>query len=202
MVSLPIRPARTTDPREVDRLYDICLRTGADGGDATARYRDPRLLGEIYLGAYLAFEPDLAFVVDDGSGALGYVVGTVDTAVFEERCERDWWPGLRTRYPEGSFASDTDDACLVHALHRPSTADRAVLDLFPAHLHVDLLPAAQGGGNGRRLLEVFFDTLRERGVQGVHLGVSETNTSAIGFYEHLGLERVPTDEGYVLGLKL
>lgn len=202
MVSLPIRPARTTDPREVDRLYDICLRTGADGGDATGRYRDPRLLGEIYLGAYLAFEPDLAFVVDDGSGALGYVVGTVDTAAFEERCERDWWPPLRARYPLDAFPTESEDACLVRSIHSPSTADRPVLDLFPAHLHVDLLPAAQGGGNGRRLLETLFHALRERGVQGVHLGVSETNTSAIGFYEHLGLERVPTDEGYVLGLKL
>lgn len=202
MVSLPIRPARTTDPREVERLYDICLRTGADGGDATERYRNPRLLGEIYLGAYLAFEPDLAFVVDDGSGALGYVVGTRDTAAFEECCERDWWPALRARYPLDTLVPDTDDAGLVRAMHAPSTADRAVIDLFPAHLHIDLLPAAQGGGNGRRLLEVLFDALRERGVQGVHLGVSETNTAAIGFYEHLGLERLPTDEGYVLGLKL
>jgi GNAT superfamily N-acetyltransferase len=202
MALLSLRPARTTDPVEVDRLYDICLRTGADGGDATADYSDPRLLGEIYLGAYLAFEPGLAFVVDDGSGPLGYVVGTVDTAAFEERCERAWWPPLRERYPLDTFPDGTADANRVRAIHSPTTTDPAILDLFPAHLHVDLLPEAQGGGNGRRLLETFFDALRARGVPGVHLGVSETNTSAIGFYEHLGFERVPTDIGYVLGLKL
>lgn len=202
MVSLPIRPARTTDTTEVERLYDICLRTGADGGDATAKYADPRLLGEVYLGAYLAFEPELAFVVDDGSGPLGYVVGTVDSREFEQRCARDWWPALRARYPLDAFAPDSEDARLVRTMHMPPTTDPGILDLFPAHLHVDLLPVAQGGGNGRRLLETFFDALRARGVQGVHLGVSETNTGAIGFYEHLGMERVPTDEGYVLGLKL
>jgi len=202
MALLHPRPARTTDPAEVARLYDICLRTGADGGDATARYRDPRLLGEIYLGAYLAFEPDLAFVVDDGTGAVGYVVGTADTRAFEDRCEREWWPDLRARYPLDAFPAGTEDALRVRSIHSPATTDPSVLDLFPAHLHVDLLPAAQGGGNGRRLLDRFFDALRERGVPGVHLGVSETNTSAIGFYEHLGLERVPTSEGLVLGLKL
>ncbi|MBE7699073.1 GNAT family N-acetyltransferase [Oerskovia sp. Sa1BUA8] len=202
MALLPLRPARTTDPTEVDRLYDICLRTGADGGDASARFSDPRLLGEIYLGAYLAFEPGLAFVADDGTGAVGYVVGTADTREFEERCERDWWPALRARYPLDVFPPEAADAGLVRLLHAPPTADPEVLDLFPAHLHVDLLPAAQGGGNGRRLLGLLFDALRERGVQGVHLGVSETNTSAIGFYEHLGFVRVPTEIGYVLGLKL
>ncbi|MEK8227444.1 hypothetical protein NKG05_17075 [Oerskovia sp. M15] len=170
MASLPIRPARVTDPAEVDRLYDICLRTGADGGDATASYRDPRLLGEIYLGAYLALEPDLAFVVDDGTGAIGYVVGTRDTRAFEERCEREWWPSLRDRYPLDTFPAGTADRHLVTTMHNPSAADPALLGPYPAHLHVDLLPEAQGGGNGRRLLETLFDALRERDVTGVHLG--------------------------------
>ena len=38
MSTLPLRPARTTDPDEVDRLYEICLRTGASGADATPLY--------------------------------------------------------------------------------------------------------------------------------------------------------------------
>ncbi|KZM33448.1 GNAT family N-acetyltransferase [Oerskovia enterophila] len=202
MASLPLRPARVTDPAEVECLYDICLRTGADGGDATARYRDPRLLGEVYLGAYLALEPDLAFVVDDGTGAVGYVIGTADTREFEARSEREWWPALRERYPLDSFPEGSEDHGLVAQIHSRGPAEQAVVDLYPAHLHVDLLPQAQGGGNGRRLLETLFDALRERGVPGVHLGVSETNASAIGFYEHLGFERLAVPQGYVLGLKL
>ena len=202
MALLPLRPARTTDPTEVDRLYDICLRTGADGGDASARFSDPRLLGEIYLGAYLAFEPGLAFVADDGTGAVGYVIGAADTREFEARCEREWWPALRERYPLDSFPAESLDGSLVAQIHSPGAAEQDVVDLYPAHLHVDLLPQAQGGGNGRRLLETLFDALRERGVQGVHLGVSETNASAIGFYEHLGFERLVVPQGYVLGLKL
>ncbi|ROS78928.1 N-acetyltransferase [Cellulomonas sp. PhB143] len=205
-----VRPARTDDPHEVRRLYDVCLRTGADGEDATARYRAPRLLGEIYLGAYLALEPDLAFVLDDdgagddgaGDGPLGYVVGARDTAAFEARCEREWWPALRERHPRDAFPAGSPDDLLVRMIHAPGTTSAPWLDDYPAHLHVDLLPAAQGGGNGRRLLETLFDALRADGVPGLHLGVSEANVRAIGFYEHLGLRRLPTPEGLVLGLPL
>ncbi|MCR1983093.1 GNAT family N-acetyltransferase, partial [Cellulosimicrobium cellulans] len=97
MSTLPLRPARTTDPAEVDRLYEICLRTGASGADASGLYTDPRLLGEVYLGAYLALEPQLASVVEADGVVAGYVLGARDTAAFEDRCEREWWPPLRAR---------------------------------------------------------------------------------------------------------
>ncbi|WP_265522968.1 GNAT family N-acetyltransferase [Oerskovia flava] len=198
-----IRPARTDDTAEVDRLYDICLRTGDSGQDASGQYSDPRLIGEIYLGAYLALEPDLAFVLDDGTGPVGYVVGTQDTAAFEARCAREWWPPLRQRYPRGAFAEGSPDAQLVGQVHAPRTTDRSIATAYPAHLHVDLLPQAQGGGNGRRLLQTLFDALRARGVSGLHLGVAPGNTAAIGFYRHLGFTELDTpDGGLVLGLRL
>ncbi|GII97820.1 acetyltransferase (GNAT) family protein [Sediminihabitans luteus] len=198
-----IRPARTHDPREVDRLYEICLRTGADGDDATGTFADPRLLGEVYLGAYLALEPDLAFVLVDADDVpVGYVVGTADTASFEDRLEREWWPPLRERYGPDAFPDGSPDAGLVRQIHSPWRTAQPWLAEHPAHLHVDLLPQAQGGGAGRRLLETLFGALRERGVPGVHLGVSATNLRAIGFYEHLGFARLEPSGGTTLGLDL
>ncbi|MBI9113521.1 GNAT family N-acetyltransferase [Sanguibacter suaedae] len=200
-----IRPARTTDPAEVDHLYEVCLRTGADGEDASALVDDPRLLGELYLGAYLALEPDLAFVLDDSTGAVGYVVGTSDTAAFDDLLDARWWPALRARYPLSvldALDPDSMDARLVRLVHTPGRTEPHVVEQFPAHLHVDVLPVGQGGGNGRRLLDRLFDALRERDVPGVHLGVSPENRRAIGFYEHLGFQRIPGAEGVILGLTL
>jgi ribosomal protein S18 acetylase RimI-like enzyme len=62
--------------------------------------------------------------------------------------------------------------------------------LYPAHLHIDLLPRAQGHGMGRKIMTVFLERLRELGVEGVHLGVSKRNLNAIAFYEHLGFLRL------------
>ncbi len=82
-------------------LYDVCLRTADGGGDATHLHDEPSLTGHVWLGPYLALEPDLAWVVDDGSGRpLGYIVGAADTLAFEESRERSWWPELRALYPE------------------------------------------------------------------------------------------------------
>ena len=182
-----IRPARARDRDEVDRLYDICLRTGANGEGAQDLYEDPRLLGEVYLGAYLEFEPHLAFVVeaDDGS-ALGYVLGAGDTVAFERLLAEQWWPALRRRYPLGHFPQDSHDERMVQKIHAPRETDPATIDGYPAHLHVDILAEGRGGGNGRRLMETLFSALRQQGVEGVHLNVSPSNTHAIGFYGHLG----------------
>lgn len=120
-------------------LYDVCARTGDNGADATAQYADPRLLGHIWLGPYLALEPGLATVVDDGQGAQGYVVGALDTRGFEARCEREWWPSRRRDYPLGSFPDGTPDARLVAALHHPQLAPEGVVAGYPSHLHVNLL---------------------------------------------------------------
>lgn len=201
-----IRPARTDDPAEVDRLYEICLRTGASGADASSLSERPRLLGDVYLGAYLRLEPDLAFVLVDGTvdgpeSVVGYVIGARDTAAFEATLEREWWPEVVARYPAGSAPEGSFDAGIVSRVHDQTRSDPAVVAEFPAHLHIDLLPEGQGGGNGRRMLETLFDALRDLGVPGVHLGVGADNTRAIGFYQHLGF-RVLGDGGWQLGLDL
>src|SRR5207244_9878389 len=52
-----IRPARSGDE---PAAYYVCLKTGNHGEDGEALYReDPDALGRIFVGPYLAFEPDL-----------------------------------------------------------------------------------------------------------------------------------------------
>ncbi|MDT0163988.1 GNAT family N-acetyltransferase [Actinotalea sp. AC32] len=208
---LTVRGARATD---VARLYEICLRTGAAGSDATGRH-DPLLLGDVYVGPYLALCPDLAFVLAGADDvAVGYVLGVADTTAFEERCRAEWWPGARERHPVGS-ATHPGDAELVRLVHEPERTPSAVTAEFPAHLHIDLLPEAQGSGGGRRLVEHLVAELRRRGVPGVHLGVDPENLRARGFYAHLGFRPVPpvadaaaaasdpdAAAGHLLGLRL
>ncbi len=198
---LRIRAARAEDAAALD---DICIRTGDAGGDATALYAHPDLLADVYLRPYLLLSPDLAFVVaGDDDVPLGYVVGVADTAAFEAACEDRWWPLVRERHPQGSAAPGTRDAALVQLVHEPRRTDPDVATRFPAHLHVDLLPVAQGGGHGRALLERLFAALREREVPGVHLGVGAANARARAFYHHLGFTTLEEDAGgALLGLRL
>lgn len=178
-----IRACRPADERT---LYDICLRTGDSGEDATGLYRDPDLLGALFVGPYVRLAPSLALVGEDESGVAGYVLGVPDTRAFENVCERDWWPPLRTRYGPGSFPPGSLDDRLVRMIHAPPTASQDVVERYPAHLHIDLLPRLQGRGYGRRLLESLFAALRDAGAPAVHLGVGLANQRAIGFYDRMG----------------
>ena len=196
-----IRPFHLSD---LPALYRICLLTGEVGGDATALYRDPDLLGHVYAGPYPVADPGLTFVVVDELGPVGYIVATADTARFEQWLESHWWPTLRSRYPLREDPRDgTEDHVLVARIHEGSAADESLLDRFPAHMHIDLLPRAQGRGFGRRLVETLAAELRGRGVPGLHLGVDSRNAGAIAFYTRVGFtEAARHDWGRTLALDL
>jgi ribosomal protein S18 acetylase RimI-like enzyme len=184
-----IRPYR---PGDLDALYEICLRTGASGADATELVGDPRLFGDVYAAPYATFEPEHAFVVEDDQGVAGYVLGALDTVTFAERCERDWWPALRAVHPEGSGTTPVDQL-LVALIHRPPRHAAEVVERFPSHLHVDLLPRTQGAGWGRRLLSTLEAALEAEGSRGVHFGVSTRNEPALAFYRHLAYDEASND---------
>jgi len=198
-----VRLART-DARERARLDEICLLTGAAGGDASAQLDDPRLLTDVYLAPYLELEPSLCLVLVDGSDVpVGYAIGTADTATFERRCATEWWPRVHRQHAGGAPAPRAAlEAHLVERLRDAAPTDPLVLERFPAHLHIDLLPVAQGSGNGRRLITAMLDALREAGAHGVHLGIDPANGRALGFYHHLGFTQVAGADGVVLGKPL
>ena len=93
---------RAVQPSDLDELYRICLATGAGGEDASALYRDPKLLGHVYAAPYAVLSPRSVFVVEDTEGVGGYIVGAPDTREFETRLEAAWWPGLRRLYRDPS----------------------------------------------------------------------------------------------------
>jgi GNAT superfamily N-acetyltransferase len=185
-----IRTARAEDR---GALYDICLRTGDRGADASALHADPELLGHVYVGPYLALEPGFAYVVADPEGRVqGYCLGTADSAGFAARCEAQWWPDLRRRYPEPVSRPPADQE-LVELIHRPPVTDSAIVARFPGNLHIDLLPAIQGRGLGRALIDQLAASLVAAGCPGLHLGVARDNERAVSFYRRLGFDEVGGD---------
>ena len=192
---------RRATPADQEALYDICLWTAASGEDATALYGDPRLPGYIWAAAYGALEPHFAFILDDGTGkALGYVIGTRETAAFERRLDKEWWPDVRRKL-SGFVPSRPLDAAALARIATPEAHDPSLAADYPAHLHINLLPPAQSGGWGRRMIETELEALRQAGVAGVHLGVSPTNHRAIGFYKHVGFEDLSRNGHVLFGMR-
>lgn len=182
---------RNARPGDEPGAYHVCLKTGDFGQDGEPFYReDPDALGRIFVGPYLAFEPELAVILEDAGGICGYALGAFDSRAFYDRYEREWRPKLVAHFPlPAGDPSTWTRVQQVHAwYHRPDYFTPEPYAAYPSHLHIDLLPRAQGRGWGRRMLEEVMRRLRERGSPGAHLGVSLLNTPAMGFYRKLGFK--------------
>jgi len=179
-----IRPYREAD-REA--LYDICVRTADAGEDARGHYSSDELMGDLFAVSYATLEPDLAFVTDDGSGrAVGYIVGTKDTPAFVKRYAAEWTPSVA-----GKYGDDERDRAMLQLLHHPEHLLVPELAGYPAHLHMNLLPAFQRQGYGRRLMETFLAAANRAGAERVWLGMLTVNVRARAFYDRLGFVELP-----------
>src|SRR5215831_18143577 len=188
---IEIRPYQ---PADLDDLYRICLATTANG----FRYRLPRLVGHVYAAPSAVLSPRTVFVVEDANGVGGYIVGVPDTRDFESRLEAEWWPALRKIYgdPSGKERIDRSaDEFMSWWIHYPQRAPDEIIEPYPSHLHINLLPPLRGRGVGRRLMERWLGMVGNMGSPGAHLAVGAANVRAIRFYRACGfreLERRPS----------
>ncbi|MGN5631844.1 GNAT family N-acetyltransferase [Streptomyces sp. AC154] len=182
---------RAYRPDDRAALADICVRTADNGGDSSHLYPDPELMPSLFAAPYAYLEPDLAFVLDDGTGrAVGYILGTADTPRFVTEFRERWLPLVDDRYPrpQGEPRGPTDE--MIALLHNPERMVLPELADHPAHLHIDLLPDWQRKGYGRELMVTFLAALRAKGVKGVHLSMLTANTPARAFYDRLGFTEI------------
>ncbi|WP_073015405.1 GNAT family N-acetyltransferase [Roseibium suaedae] len=186
MTGYAIRPARAGDR---DAVAAICLRTANKGQDASTCYSDPDYPGFVWALPYLALDGGIAFVLTRDEEVVGYAVGTADTRAFEQEQEKSWWPELRSRLAEAKAATD-DDRYVLDYVRTPESLPEEIVQPYPAHLHINLLPEAQGEGRGTRLLATLLDALAAAGASGVHLGVNHMNEPVTAFYGKLGFTEI------------
>jgi ribosomal protein S18 acetylase RimI-like enzyme len=191
---------RLARPDDRPAAYRVCLETGDAGEDGTPVYgEDPDALGRLFVGPYLAFEPELALVLEDADGVCGYTLAALDSRAFYARYDAEWRPDLVARYPPPPTEPSTWTRLQqVYGWYgQQDYYCPEPYEAYPSHLHIDLLPRAQGRGHGRALMTRLLDRLRERGSPGVHLGMWARNGRAYAFYTRLGfheLARLGTPE--------
>lgn len=222
---LILRPYRPSDEPSV---RDVCLRTAESGADATGLYVSDALMPDIFASPYLAFAPDLAFVLDPDTsaanartsqpagatggadrtdplgsahtsgqgdqgepGVQGYVLAVADTRRFVEWFRAEWVPRLARDY-QHVVPWRTRCELIRHLGFTPERMLLPELDRYPAHLHIDILPAHQRRGWGRRLIDALIAALRARGVPGLHLVMAPDNHQARRFYDRLGFHELPS----------
>lgn len=191
--------------QEEDRpgLYHICLATGDSGANAVHLYDQKDMLGEIYVGPYLTFQPELSFTLIH-DGVAGYALAALDTSTFEDTLSTQWWPVILEKYNGRSPENFNDrEKNLYRYLQNPPLRPKEIVKHYPSHLHIDLLEKAQGRGIGKAMMLLVLESLREQGSKGVHLGMGAQNARAFTFYTKLGFALLDkNDDEWTMGLKL
>jgi len=195
-----IRPYQQNDYQAV---YDICLLTGNSGKGAAHLYDDPMLLGHLYAGPYIKMEPETAFILDNGQQPCGYILGAQDSESFYQKMQKEWLPQLKCEYKEPTSEENkwTKDEQIIHQIYHPETPKD--FPEYPSHLHIDLLPIAQGQGLGNKMMDHFMAYLKTNKSMGVHLGLGIENERAFYFYKKYGMIELERDDDSIyMGLKL
>jgi ribosomal protein S18 acetylase RimI-like enzyme len=191
-VDIEIRPYRASDRAWV---RDVCYRTGYLGRPIDWQWYDAESFADMFSGYYTDHEPESALVVEiDGAGA-GYLLGCVDTeraaSAGAAAARHILRRGIAFRPGTGAVVWRTlGDAAFDLARRRVDLREMEFADpRWPAHFHIDLLPDARGLGVGRRLVQQWVDSLRDRGIAGCHCQTFLENTPALAFFESVGFRR-------------
>jgi len=200
MSDFSIRSYKSADTSAV---YEICLKTGNSGQDATHLFSDPLVLGHIYVGPYMEFEPQSVFILEDDQGPCGYIMGVLDSQTYYQWMHSEWLPKIRVDYKKPTGDPDTwnETEKITNLLFQPES--QRLFPGFPAHLHIDLLSRAQGKGQGKLMMDRFIDYLRYNKISGVHLELSSKNDRAFNFYRKYGMQELDrNNESIFMGFYL
>lgn len=183
-------------------LYEICLKTGKSGNDATHLYKDPNILGHFYAAPYAIFEPELTFILTMDNLPIGYILGTKNSMEFEKISKTSWFPYLKEKY---SYPQDDDispEANITRKIFKGYEFETDLID-YPAHLHIDILTCGQGKGLGIKLMNTFIEKLKSLNIIGLHLQVGKSNRNAIQFYQKIGFALIKENEfSITFGMKI
>ena len=193
MSSVSIRPATLDDLAD---LYRVAIKTGDSGSDATGMFRNDDMIGEVYVGPYLTLASETCFALESNGKAVGYGLCVLDTETFQSRASDLWWPKLQEKYH--ALSPFIESEWLIHEIFHPTPSPQEILNEYPSHGHIDLLPEFQGQGWGRKVMQSMEKALSSLDSPGFHLRVSQHNIRGLKFYAALGYQEIMSRESEVI----
>lgn len=142
-------------------------------------------------------------MLDDGTGrVVGYCIGTADTTTFAYRWRDVFTPvvdpvlvpcpevqtndPLMEREDVKSFRSAVYNANCSMLRAWPQ-----IVQQYPAHMHIEILPEYRRRGYGTMLTNAFLQAVKSRGADGVHLDTVVHNVNGRLFCTKIGFQLCP-----------
>jgi ribosomal protein S18 acetylase RimI-like enzyme len=177
---IEIRKAKSTDLKRVEY---ICRMT------ARGLPKKDEVIGKIisltYSTYYIEQEIENCFVLCDDE-VVGYIICSTDAKRFNKL--------FKTDYIKRISKISKSEARKLQFIPVPYMIFK---NIFPAHLHINLLEDYQGKGYGTKMINALLDELKNKNIKSVMLLADSENTGAIRFYERNGFKKFVTAFGGV-----
>lgn len=171
-IQYTIRQANADD---LEAMRIICVETSSL---PMRNEKDRQFLLLTYCDSYVSFG-ECFVAVDENGRVVGYILCAPNTREFLKLFSKNIQPQiskLGLRYAVASRGS--------------LAAQKLLLPLAPAHLHIDLTESARRKGVGTALINTLKEHLSARGIDRVQLTCSSKNKAAIAFYKRNGFKTV------------
>lgn len=171
-IQYTVRPANTDD---LEAMREICIETSS----LPLRDEKDRLFLLLsYCDPYLSFG-ECFVALDENSRVIGYILCATNTREFLKLFIKNIQPQISKLGLKYALTSRGSIA-----------AQKLLLPLAPAHLHIDLTESARRKGVGTALINTLKEHLSARGIDRVQLTCGSKNTAAISFYKRNGFKTV------------
>ncbi len=168
----------------------IALATADRGRPGGWLFPHPEVTADLLTRYYTDFEPPASWVAELDGRVVGYVAGSLYPRQHRRVMRRQvipravLWSVLRGglwHRRSWQWAWAATFTALRYGLPPTITEEE-----YPAHIHVNVLPLAQGRGVGKALAHCFLTHAAEAGCPGVYAKVRGDNQRARRFFAQLG----------------
>lgn len=204
IASTKVYTIRPFIPSDESEIYEICVKTCHDGTDAMITLPScPDLVGDCFVGGFLALNAEFCFVVeDDFSRLCGYIVCTPNAKIFKNQLEMSWREEMKRKYPLSLIEPESNRETmrsavseLIHELHfNEADLDEQVYRKFPALIRMNILISVCDPNVAKRLLVCALSALKMHCVTGVHVPVPIDDQYMRNFFSKLGFAELPTEQ--------
>jgi ribosomal protein S18 acetylase RimI-like enzyme len=161
------------------------------GEPVEAFLEDRNLFCEAFCASYTDLEPERVWVAASGGRVVGTLLGCADTGRHQRLWRREVLPTVVKRWLTGHYR--IGPLTWRYAFNQAVASLKgehawALLEPYPAHLHINVDARWRGRGLGKQLIESYMEQLRELGVPGVHLFTTSLNRAATALYTKVGFQ--------------
>ena len=181
---------RPFERRDCAAVRHIAFQTGFMGEPVDWLWRDRDSFADLICNYYTQREPESVLVAERDGAVVGYLFGCIDSARAHGAVPREIRRLVRRGFLFVPGVAPFLWRSLADIIRDRGTPPEDLADArWPAHLHINLLPAGRGRGLGRQLVNEWTGRLRRAAVPGIHLGTFAENRNGIAFFEACGFVR-------------